>query len=253
MDRITSGSNRLVREVRELQKKRKARKEAGLFIAEGERLCREIPSEAIERIFITDTYQGALPEGGNDARLFRVPEKLMQEMSDTRTSQGILCEVRMRPEQTLTGDFFLLLEDLQDPGNLGTIFRTAEAAGVSGIYMSRECVDIYSPKVVRSTMGALYRMPFRVVTDLRETARDLRQQGVRVYAAHLKGTRKHYEYDYRLSTAFMIGNEGNGLTEALAAEADGFLRIPMKGQVESLNAAIAATVLMFEAARQREQ
>lgn len=253
MDRITSGSNRLVREVRELQKKRKARKEAGLFIAEGERLCREIPTEAIERIFITDTYQGALPEGGNDARLFRVPEKLMQEMSDTRTSQGILCEVRMRPEQTLTGDFFLLLEDLQDPGNLGTIFRTAEAAGVSGIYMSRECVDIYSPKVVRSTMGALYRMPFRVVPDLRETARSLRQQGVRVYAAHLKGTRKHYEYDYRLPTAFMIGNEGNGLTEALAAEADGFLRIPMKGQVESLNAAIAATVLMFEAARQREQ
>lgn len=253
MDRITSGSNRLVREVRELQKKRKARKEAELFIAEGERLCREIPTEAIERIFITDTYQGALPEGGNDARLFRVPEKLMQEMSDTRTSQGILCEVRMRPEQTLTGDFFLLLEDLQDPGNLGTIFRTAEAAGVSGIYMSRECVDIYSPKVVRSTMGALYRMPFCVVPDLRETARSLRQQGVRVYAAHLKGTKKHYEYDYRLPTAFMIGNEGNGLTEALAAEADGFLRIPMKGQVESLNAAIAATVLMFEAARQREQ
>lgn len=253
MDRITSGSNRLVREVRELQKKRKARKEAGLFIAEGERLCREIPTEAIERIFITDTYQGALPGGGNDARLFRVPEKLMQEMSDTRTSQGILCEVRMRPEQTLTGDFFLLLEDLQDPGNLGTIFRTAEAAGVSGIYMSRECVDIYSSKVVRSTMGALYRMPFCVVPDLRETARSLRQQGVRVYAAHLKGTRKHYEYDYRLPTAFMIGNEGNGLTEALAAEADGFLRIPMKGQVESLNAAIAATVLMFEAARQREQ
>ncbi len=253
MDRITSGSNRLVREVRELQKKRKARTEAGLFIAEGERLCREIPSEAIERIFITDTYQGALPEGGNDARLFRVSEKIMQEMSDTRTSQGILCEVRMRPEQTLTGDFFLLLENLQDPGNLGTIFRTAEAAGVSGIYMSRECVDIYSPKVVRSTMGALYRMPFRVVPDLRETARSLRQQGVHVYAAHLKGTRKHYEYDYRLPTAFMIGNEGNGLTEALAAEADGFLRIPMKGQVESLNAAIAATVLMFEAARQREQ
>ncbi len=253
MDRITSGSNRLVREVRELQKKRKARTEAGLFIAEGERLCREIPSEAIERIFITDTYQGALPEGGNDARLFRVSEKIMQEMSDTRTSQGILCEVRMRPEQTLTGDFFLLLENLQDPGNLGTIFRTAEAAGVSGIYMSRECVDIYSPKVVRSTMGALYRMPFRVVPDLRETARTLRQQGVHVYAAHLKGTRKHYEYDYRLPTAFMIGNEGNGLTEALAAEADGFLRIPMKGQVESLNAAIAATVLMFEAARQREQ
>ncbi len=253
MDRITSGSNRLVREVRELQKKRKARAEAGLFIAEGERLCREIPPEAIERIFITDTYQGALPEGGNDARLFQVSEKLMQEMSDTRTSQGILCEVRMRPEQTLTGDFFLLLENLQDPGNLGTIFRTAEAAGVSGIYMSRDCVDIYSPKVVRSTMGALYRMPFQLVPDLRKTAAMLRQQGVRVYAAHLRGTRKHYEYDYRLPTAFMIGNEGNGLTEALAAEADDFLRIPMKGQVESLNAAVAATVLMFEAARQREQ
>ncbi len=253
MDKITSGSNRLVREVRELQRKRKARKENGLFIAEGERLCREIPPEAIARIFITDSYTGALPEGGSDARLFRVSEDIMKEMSDTKTSQGILCEVRMRPEQKLTGDFFLLLEDLQDPGNLGTIFRTAEAAGVAGIYLSRECVDIYSPKVVRSTMGALYRMPFQIVPDLRETAQALKRSGVHVYAAHLRGTRKHYEFDYRLPSAFMIGNEGNGLTEALAAEADDYLRIPMKGQVESLNAAVAATVLMFEAARQREQ
>ena len=145
----------------------------------------------------------------------------------------------------------MILDNLQDPGNLGTIFRTAEAAGVTGIIMSRDCVDIYNPKTIRSTMGALYRMPFLYVDDLKETIHTLKEQNIKSYAAHLDGKNTYDKEDYRQGTAFLIGNEGNGLREEIAQCADTWIRIPMCGQVESLNAAVAATVLMFEVSRQR--
>ncbi|MDE7037602.1 MAG: RNA methyltransferase, partial [Lachnospiraceae bacterium] len=146
-----------------------------------------------------------------------------------------------------------VLDHLQDPGNLGTIFRAAEGAGVTGIVMDRECVDIYNPKTIRSTMGSVYRMPFCYVEDLPDAVREMKENGILTYAAHLEGRRDYDEEDYRRPCAFLIGNEGNGLTREVAQLADAYIRIPMKGQVESLNAAVAASVLMFEAARQRRK
>ena len=157
-------------------------------------------------------------------------------------------------EEILAGDenpCLFLLENLQDPGNMGTILRTSEGAGVSGIIMNRESVDPYNPKVIRSTMGAIFRMPFVIVDDFEDVLCRLKEAGVRTFAAHLDGE-DFYRQDYRGGCAFFIGNEGNGLSEELAARADGRIRIPMKGQVESLNAAVAATVLMYETLRQRE-
>ena len=145
----------------------------------------------------------------------------------------------------------VVLDRLQDPGNLGTIFRTAEGAGVTGIIMDRECVDIYNPKTIRSTMGSIYRMPFCYAANLADAISFLKERGIRTYAAHLEGARDYDEEDYCRPCAFLIGNEGNGLTKEIADLADNYIKIPMKGQVESLNAAIAASVLMFEAARQR--
>ena len=136
---------------------------------------------------------------------------------------------------------FLVLEDLQDPGNMGTIFRTAEGAGVDGIFMSTNCVDIYNPKTIRSTMGSVYRVPFVIAPDLQDVFAWFKKQGIRSYAAHVGGT------------AFLIGNEGNGLTDATAGQADCLIRIPMKGQLESLNAGVAAAILMYEASRQRRK
>ena len=147
----------------------------------------------------------------------------------------------------------IVLDNLQDPGNMGTVFRTAEAAGATGILMSSDCVDIYNPKVVRSTMGALFRVPFCRVEDLPESVEDLKKAGIRVYAAHLEGKNPYDREDYRGGTAFLIGNEGNGLREEVASCADCRIRIPMEGKAESLNAAVAAAVLMFEAGRQRRQ
>lgn len=256
MERITSTGNKLIREVRDLEKKARARRESGLFIAEGERLCSEIPAAYIERIFVADDYDGYLPEftGGASQRapkIFQVPRELMEHMSDTKNSQGILAVVRQKKYTELPGDFFLILDTLQDPGNMGTIFRTAEAAGVDGILMNRDCVDVYSPKVVRATMGAMFRMPFMVSDDLPAEIQRMKSEGVQVYAAHLRGTKNHWDFNYRQPTAFMIGNEGNGLQDAIADLADTYLRIPMMGHTESLNAGVAASVLMYEALRQR--
>ena len=129
--------------------------------------------------------------------------------------------------------------------------RAAEAAEVTGILMSSDCVDIYNPKTIRSTMGALYRVPFVVSEDFVGDIERLKKAGVSTYAAHLGATISYEGADYKKPCAFMIGNEANGLSDEVAALADCKILIPMAGQVESLNAAMAATVLMFEAARQR--
>ncbi len=154
-------------------------------------------------------------------------------------------------EEIACNPLILVLENLQDPGNLGTILRVGEAAGVTGIIMSKGCVDIFNPKVVRSTMGSIYRMPFVTVPDILETVKMLKGKGIVTYAAHLQGSEVYTDYDYTRGTAFFIGNEGNGLSDEITALADKKLFIPMEGSVESLNAGIAAAVLVYEAHRQR--
>lgn len=145
----------------------------------------------------------------------------------------------------------MVLETIQDPGNLGTILRAGEGAGVTGVVMDANTADIYNPKVIRSTMGSVLRMPFVYVENFHETLKELKQRKIRLFAAHLKGKNAYDLEDYTGDTAFLIGNEANGLTEETAAMADTYVRIPMEGRVESLNAAVASSVLMFEAARQR--
>lgn len=178
--------------------------------------------------------------------------------ADTRTPQGVLCVVEQMDytlDDVAKGEcpHIVVLDHLQDPGNLGTILRTAEGAGVTGMVMDRECVDIYNPKTIRSTMGSVYRMPFCYAESLTDAVRSLKKRGIRTYAAHLEGRKDYDEEDYCQPCAFLIGNEGNGLRKEIADLADAYIKIPMAGQVESLNAAIAASVLMFEAGRQRRR
>lgn len=145
---------------------------------------------------------------------------------------------------------YLVLDGLQDPGNVGTLIRTAEAVGATAVLISRNSADPYSPKVVRSTMGTIFRVPVRICEDLPGAIRDLQKNGVVVYGTHLSGE-EFYAADLTGPIAFLIGNEGNGLTEEVAATADRLLRIPMEGQVESLNAAVSGSVVAYEAYRQR--
>lgn len=264
---ITSTSNQQMKHIIQLQKKSKTRYEQRVFVVEGPKMAFEAPKEWIEKIYVSE---GFLQDEGNVLRLTEynyevVSDAVLKAVSDTQTPQGILALVKM-PSYTLkellqggagneSGEkrnpHLLILESIQDPGNLGTMLRTGEGAGISGIIMNKTTVDLFNPKTIRSTMGSIYRVPFYVTEDLHGTIRELQKQGIGVYAAHLKGTRAYDMPDYKEGTAFLIGNEGNGLTDETADLADEYIRIPMEGKVESLNAAIAATLLMYEVHRQR--
>ena len=178
-------------------------------------------------------------------------------MSDTQTPQGVLV-VLDRPKYDLEGllkkknPMFVVLEDIQDPGNLGTIVRTGEGAGVTAVIMTGNTVDIFNPKTIRATMGSIYRVPFLYVDSIEDTIKSLHNSGVKTYAAHLKGETYYDSFSFKEGTAFLIGNEGNGLKKETADLASAYLKIPMEGQVESLNAAIATSLLMYEAHRQRQ-
>lgn len=171
-------------------------------------------------------------------------------VAETVTPQGVIAIVRM-PEYSVGSMIaggrtrLLLLESLRDPGNLGTILRTAEAAGMSGVVLSADSVDAFNPKVVRSTMGAILRVPFCYAEDFPKTLAKLKESGVKLYAAHLKGSVPYTEAAYGDRIGILIGNEANGLTDEVTALADERIRIPMEGQAESLNAAVAAAILMY--------
>lgn len=185
-----------------------------------------------------------------------VDDTVFRQISDTQTPQGVLAIVHQEYYQLESllqkpNPFLLIGENLQDPGNLGTMVRTGEGAGVDGIILSQESVDIYNPKTIRATMGSVYRVPVIYAEDLQDILRKLAGHGIVAYAAHLDGIHNYDEEDYRTGTALLIGNEGNGLSGHLANVCDHLIRIPMEGHVESLNAAVAASILMYEVYRQR--
>ena len=257
---IVSTKNDQVKYIQNLVKKGKARREEGRYVAEGLRICRELNPEEICSLYVTDAF---LNEFGREdlgellkCRHEVVTESVMKAMADTQTPQGVLAVVRQKHyslEDVIKEKpaCLMILETIQDPGNLGTILRAGEGAGVTGIVMDKNTVDIYNPKVIRSTMGSVFRMPFVYVEDLHDALRRMKQEKIRLFAAHLKGTNSYDQEDFTGSCGFLIGNEANGLTDETAALADTYIRIPMMGKVESLNAAVASSVLMFEAARQR--
>lgn len=258
---ITSASNTQVKNIIQLNQKAKARREQGLFAAEGRKMFGEAPRDWISKVYVTESLTSdsslmeqisMLPEGKAEI----VADHVFRQMCDTKTPQGILTVLR-KPVWTiqdiLRGDspLIMILEDLQDPGNAGTILRTGEGAGVSGVLLTKTCVDITNPKVIRSTMGSVYRMPFLYVESVVSLAQELKDRNIRTFAAHLHGKNSYDQESYTGGTAFLIGNEGKGLTDEAADSADCLIRIPMCGKVESLNAAMASGILMYEAARQR--
>lgn len=252
---ITSTSNAQVKQVVSLQTRARTRAETGLFVAEGTKLIKELPESHRIRVFASESYliNKENSDFASQVGAEPIPDVVFRHMSDMKTPQGILAVARQQKytlEDLFSGGPVMVLESIQDPGNLGTILRTGEAAGIGGVLANRDTADRYNPKVVRATMGAIYRVPYCVSDDLATSVKALKNRGFQVYAAHLKGTSFYDQENYRKPTAFLIGNEGNGLTEALAQLADTYIRIPMEGKVESLNAAVAASILMYESHRQ---
>ena len=264
---VTNAKSDIVKRTASLKTASVARRE-GFFLVEGLRSVDElIKSTAfgVEWLFIeqslleTDArlrayFEKRLPA---DTRVYRVSKDIFKKVSDTETPQGVLAVVRRTGDtvedilKRSENPLICVVENLQDPGNAGTIMRTADAAGAAGVIATKGTVDFYSPKVVRSTMGSLLHLPIVQGADLARTVEELKANGIRVFAAALGATKYHFEADFTGPCAILIGNEGNGLTEEAIALADEKIIIPMPGSAESLNAAMAAGVVMFEAVRQR--
>ncbi len=259
---ISSMSNAQVKNLNLLQKKAKEREEQGVFVIEGIKMFEEArAAKLLKKTYISESLHREIFE--DDPDYFEgldfeiLTDAVFKEVSETKTPQGIMglvMTVQYNPENMLSDPraCLLLLEDIRDPGNLGTMIRTAEGAGVTGIILSDSSVDVYNPKVIRATMGSIFRVPFYQAKDFYEELIRVKARGIEIYAAHLQGIPYDTEGSFRKRCAFLIGNEANGLTEQASELADTLIKIPMQGKVESLNAAVAAAILMYEAARQRK-
>ncbi len=266
---ITSPGNARMKAVIQMKQKAKVRRETDSFLAEGVKMFLEAPVERIREVYISESFscpdkkleqavRKKLEQELHREQRETVSQEVFGKISDTCSPQGILCVIKAY-HYTLSdllqkeAPLLLLLENIQDPGNLGTMLRAGEGAGIDGVILSADSADMGNPKTVRATMGSVYRVPFLYTESLADTIKALQERDIRVFAAHLQGKTDYDVCDYRGGSAFLIGNESRGLKPETAALADQYMKIPMKGAVESLNAGIAAALLMYEAARQRRK
>ena len=246
MEYLTSRKNNLIAHLRRLGADRNYRRSCGEFLCDGVKLLREAVQWNAE---ITAVLWSDEPEPVTTcAAQYRVPQELLDYVSPLKHAERVLFSVALRPWHAPLPGKTLVLETIQDPGNLGTILRTANALGMDSVILTGDCADVYNPKTVRATMGAVFRQPFY------EMERDtlcsfLRDHAMRLYGAALSDKAQDIRSVDLRNAAVAIGSEGRGLSQALRALCDGELIIPMREQCESLNAAIAAAIVMWELRR----
>lgn len=251
MERITSLKNPRVLQWKSL-KERKGRRETGCFLAEGRKMAEEalassFPVEALlvdEERLAEFTLPASVP-------VYALPAHVLAAVCDTKTPQGIAAVVRMKHQAAL-GRCVVAMDGVQDPGNVGTIIRTADAAGLQGVILSEQCADVFSPKVLRATMGSIFRMPIVVTDDLPADLARMRGNGFSVISSQLDGEPFYQRSPVGEKFCLIIGNEGNGISDEVKAVATHKVKLPMRGGAESLNAAIAAGIMMYDLMREEE-
>lgn len=246
-ERITSRKNPLLQQVKKLLSSRKAREEAGLFVADGTKLLQEAVRyyPGLETVILSDGVETQVPD---DVRLVRVPGDVMESISPMASPQGALFLCRLPgKERFLPKGGSLLLDGIQDPGNLGTILRTADALDIP-VVLLEGCADPYSHKVVRASMGAVLRTPV-YQSSWDQIAADCAAAGVKIAVTALSDRASDIRQAKLGDMAVVIGSEGQGVRREILETADAELIIPMNAHCESLNAAVAATIVMWEMAR----
>lgn len=247
-EHITSLKNPKVTTWKSL-KDRKGRKETGCFLVEGRKMTEEALTSAfpVEAILVDadrmDEFQ--LPY---NVPVFTMPGHVLAAVCDTKTPQGIAAVVKTA-DVPLTGKRLVAMDGVQDPGNVGTIIRTADAAGFDGVLLSTQCADVFSPKVLRATMGSVFRMGIRVTDDLPGVLAQMAQEGASVLSSQLDGMPFYQRESVGERFVLVIGSEGNGVTDEVKAVATHKVKLPMHGGAESLNAAVAAGIMMYELTR----
>ena len=257
---LTGLQNPVVKAAAELKQK-KYRTQNGLYLAEGLRTAVEaVAYKAVETLFYVATDDDRTMRLLEDAamqniKLVCVNENVMKKIADTETPQGIIavCKMRQSKLETLlaSGKMLLVLDRVGDPGNIGTMLRTADAAGIGGLVLLKGCADIYAPKTVRSSMGSLFHIPVLSGVSEQEFVSAAKKAGYDLLVTCLDGADNLYKADLSGRIAFVMGNEAGGVSETLLEKADKRVYIPMAGRAESLNVAMAAGIVMFEALRRK--
>jgi len=259
---IKSKDNRIIKHYKKL-KIRKYRHENKEFMIEGLRFVEDafksgatikycLVSESMEN----DRVKKLLGDmASKNVKVCRVEESLINDLCDTKSPQGIVaivenCDFNI-DKIIKEASFIVIIDRVQDPGNLGTIIRTASAANADGVFLSEGSVDPYSPKVLRSTMGSIFHLPVVSVDNINDTIEELKRNGFGIFVSSLEGSTPYYEQDYTGKTALVIGNEANGVDSAIINQADRLIKIPMPGKAESLNVGVACGIMIFEIVKQR--
>lgn len=254
---ITSKDNEIIKHVSKLLSSSSYRREQQSFIAEGARLCMDgVLSGAVVSAFLyTKNGMEKYPKEFEkivsvSQKNFEISEPLFKKISDTNSPQGLLCVFKTLDKKSLSdkiemGKYYAALENIQDPSNMGTILRTAEALGINGIILSKDCCDVYSPKVTRGSMGAIFRLNIIIAEHFTEYIAELAKAGIITYASTPRNAEDIENVDFSKGGVMLIGNEGNGLKEETIKACSKRVKINMKGRAESLNAAAAAAILLY--------
>ncbi len=261
---IISSSNTIIKEIKSLHRKRDRWMKKSFFI-EGIRAVEECILSNTKIVYLVYSDMLFSIKGGKELfdkislenyKLNYISDKLFNEISDTEKPQGILAVVEYdlkKIDEVLKeeGNFLILLDRVQDPGNMGTIIRTADAFGSNGVIVTDGCVDIFNPKTIRSTMGSIFHVPILYYKDTNEAIKDLKENKIKVITTSLNAEKYCFDVDFKTSFALVIGNEASGVSNEVMVDSDLLIKIPMPGEAESLNAAIASSVIMYEVLRQR--
>ncbi|HHY82395.1 MAG TPA: RNA methyltransferase [Clostridiales bacterium] len=251
---ITSPSNSNIKRIKSLMMK-KFRDSEKLFIAEGRKMVAEalLSDYEVELLVFSESFSELLPIETEDRAVRRlvVKDSLFGSLSDTQTPQGILAVIKqksfdLKEEIGKDRSFLVILDGVKDPGNLGTIIRTVDAAGGNGVVLINDCVDPYNPKAVRSTMGSIFRVPVYQADDTEGLLDDLSREGYHIAASHLDGSNVFTWAGGYSKTALVIGSESHGISLTVKQKAHSLIKIPMVGGAESLNASVAAGILIYE-------
>ncbi len=253
METITSRQNPLFQRLRKLNASNAFRRQQGLFTGEGPKLLEEAVKWGADIQIVVKTPEASLP-AGLACRVVETPSEVLASLADTETPQGLLFACALPDTalpETLPQGRYLVLDGVQDPGNLGTVWRTADAFGASGLILTGPCADPFGPKAVRSTMGACFRL--RVWRGERQAVKDLLDRsGIPLYATALREDTEDIRGVDLSGAAVAIGSEGRGISEELLGLCERSLRIPMSERCESLNAAVAAAVVLWEGYQKAE-
>ena len=249
---ITSKDNEIIKNIKKLKEK-KYRLDS--YIVEGIKMVKEAINENQEIALIAIREDFKIDFDTKNIKTVTISNKIFNDISDVKTPQGILAVIKKNQNNQIetNSNYILALDSLQDPGNMGTIIRTADSANINQIIINKTTVDPYSPKVIRSTMGAIYRTNIIEVEDLKATLKEMQSNGFQIITTDLKATQSIYDINYNNKTVVVIGNEANGVSQEILQIADKKVIIPMLGKTESLNASIAASIMIYEYVRQKIQ